>query len=261
MRIHRGNKEAKSSSNSNSNFPKSNSVSNLDGNGIRTNQASLHSMPASLERKRLSGTRRNDKVKISVSYPSNEHIMSPSMSNSSSIQASMISSSSKEPIASKNSNDFNNTMNLFKDQMQMHRNEYSPNSTKKPGKRSIKKIQVKKFKMETKAAKTLGLVVGLFILSWLPFFTLYLIRPFCNNCINSMLFSIAFWIGYCNSAINPMIYALFSKEFRLGFKRVIYRCFCSKKYWEENKFYVLHRFVPFPFVAQNNNILNMDIAR
>jgi octopamine receptor len=222
-------------------------------------------MPASLERKRLSGTRRNEKVKISVSYPSTEHIVSPtSMSNSSSIQASMISSSSKEPIASKNSNDFHNSMNIFRDQMQMQRsNEYSPNSTKKPGKRSIKKIQVKKFKMETKAAKTLALVVGLFICCWLPFFTIYLIRPFCDNCINSMLFSIAFWIGYCNSAINPMIYALFSKEFRLGFKRVIYRCFCSKKYWEENKFYVLHRFVPFPFVPpnQNNSILNMDFAR
>lgn len=77
------------------------------------------------------------------------------------------------------------------------------------------------------AAKTLAIIVGLFVLCWLPFFTLYLIRPFCNDCINPYLFSVVFWIGYCNSAINPMIYALFSKDFRFAFKRIICKCFCS----------------------------------
>lgn len=66
-----------------------------------------------------------------------------------------------------------------------------------------------------------------FIICWLPFFTLYLISPFCNDCINPYLFSVVFWIGYCNSAINPMIYALFSKDFRFAFKRIICKCFCS----------------------------------
>jgi len=77
------------------------------------------------------------------------------------------------------------------------------------------------------AAKTLAIIVGLFILCWLPFFTLYLISPFCQDCINPILFSVVFWIGYCNSAINPMIYALFSKDFRFAFKRIICKCFCS----------------------------------
>lgn len=99
----------------------------------------------------------------------------------------------------------------------------------------------------------------------MPFFTLYLIRPFCNDCINSTIFSILFWLGYCNSAINPFIYAMFSKDFRFAFKRVIYRCFCSKKYLEEHKFHVLHRFVPFPFAAglagAQRPDLNFDIAR
>uniref|UniRef100_A0A182PK23 G-protein coupled receptors family 1 profile domain-containing protein n=1 Tax=Anopheles epiroticus TaxID=199890 RepID=A0A182PK23_9DIPT len=102
----------------------------------------------------------------------------------------------------------------------------SPRASKRMGKRNIK-AQVKRFRMETKAAKTLAIIVGLFVLCWLPFFTMYLVRPFCDDCINELLFSIVFWIGYCNSAINPMIYALFSKDFRFAFKRIICRCFCS----------------------------------
>lgn len=105
----------------------------------------------------------------------------------------------------------------------------------------------------------------MFIFCWLPFFTLYLIRPFCDDCINQILFSVLFWLGYCNSAVNPFIYAMFSKDFRFAFKRVIYRVFCSKKYLEEHKFHVLHRFVPFPFAAAGitgqRSDLNLEIAR
>lgn len=98
--------------------------------------------------------------------------------------------------------------------------------SRRMGKRNIK-AQVKRFRMETKAAKTLGIIVGGFIFCWLPFFTMYLIRAFCVDCIPPLLFSILFWLGYCNSAINPLIYALFSKDFRFAFKRIICRCFCK----------------------------------
>ncbi|XP_073816584.1 octopamine receptor in mushroom bodies isoform X3 [Musca autumnalis] len=101
-------------------------------------------------------------------------------------------------------------------------------TNKKMGKRNIK-AQVKRFRMETKAAKTLAIIVGLFIFCWLPFFTMYIIRPFCQDCIDPLLFSVLFWLGYCNSAVNPMIYALFSKDFRFAFKRIICKCFCSSK--------------------------------
>lgn len=109
-----------------------------------------------------------------------------------------------------------------------------PGSAQKPkftskmmggGKRNIK-AQVKRFRMETKAAKTLGIIVGGFIVCWLPFFTMYLVRAFCPTCIQPTLFSVMFWLGYCNSAINPMIYALFSKDFRFAFKRIICRWCC-----------------------------------
>ena len=100
--------------------------------------------------------------------------------------------------------------------------------TKKGAGKRVLKVQAKRFKMETKAAKTLAIIVGGFICCWLPFFTIYLIRAFCETCIEPLVFSILFWLGYCNSAINPLIYALFSKEFRLAFKNIIYKCFCAK---------------------------------
>ncbi|XP_031784361.1 octopamine receptor Oamb isoform X2 [Nasonia vitripennis] len=98
----------------------------------------------------------------------------------------------------------------------------------KMGKRNIK-AQVKRIRMETKAAKTLGIIVGGFILCWLPFFTMYLVRAFCPNCIHPTVFSVLFWLGYCNSAINPCIYALFSKDFRFAFKKIICNCFCKQR--------------------------------
>ena len=76
------------------------------------------------------------------------------------------------------------------------------------GRRNIKS-QVRRFRMETKAAKTLGIIVGCFICCWFPFFTIYLIQAFCSDCgIPELIFSIFFWLGYCNSALNPFIYAL-----------------------------------------------------
>lgn len=101
------------------------------------------------------------------------------------------------------------------------------NDKKQRGKRSVK-FQVKRFKVETKAAKTLAIIVGGFIFCWLPFFTMYLIRAFCDQCIEPTVFSVLFWLGYCNSAINPLIYALFSHEFRIAFKRIVCRCVCTR---------------------------------
>ena len=87
-------------------------------------------------------------------------------------------------------------------------------------------FQVRRFRMETKAAKTLGIIVGCFICCWFPFFTMYLVTAFCADCIPKLVFSIIFWLGYCNSAINPFIYAAFSRDFRGAFKKIICKVLC-----------------------------------
>ena len=102
------------------------------------------------------------------------------------------------------------------------------------GRRNIKN-QVRRFRVETKAAKTLGIIVGCFIVCWFPFFTMYLVTAFCEDCIPPLVFSTIFWLGYCNSAINPFIYAMFSREFRGAFKKILCRLFCKKVTDEPNR--------------------------
>ncbi|XP_061192878.1 octopamine receptor beta-2R-like [Saccostrea echinata] len=89
--------------------------------------------------------------------------------------------------------------------------------------KSKKMSERTRMKREHKAAKTLGVVMGAFIVCFLPFFSWYLITTLCaENCpYPPILGSILFWIGYFNSCLNPIIYAYYNLEFRTAFKRLL----------------------------------------
>lgn len=75
---------------------------------------------------------------------------------------------------------------------------------------------------ERRAARTLGIIMGVFVVCWLPFFLMYVILPFCPSCCaTKKLINFITWLGYINSALNPIIYTIFNLEYRRAFKRLL----------------------------------------
>ncbi|XP_022097704.1 octopamine receptor-like [Acanthaster planci] len=82
---------------------------------------------------------------------------------------------------------------------------------------------------ERKAARTIAIVVGAFIVCWLPFFILHSIfNPVCTSWPEGLsceavptLYRIFTWVGWCNSSLNPIIYTIFNREFRQAFKKLL----------------------------------------
>ncbi|XP_050065228.1 dopamine receptor 1-like isoform X2 [Aphis gossypii] len=83
-----------------------------------------------------------------------------------------------------------------------------------------------------KAAITVGVIMGTFLLCWVPFFCVNIIAAFCKTCIPEAAFKVLTWLGYSNSAFNPIIYSIFNTEFRDAFRRILTThypawCFCK----------------------------------
>ncbi len=94
---------------------------------------------------------------------------------------------------------------------------------------SNRKKKRNKLANERKASTTLGIIMSAFIVCWLPFFILALVRPFLGEQyqIPPTLSSLFLWLGYLNSMLNPIIYATLNKDFRMPFREML--CFrCSR---------------------------------
>ncbi|XP_029109924.1 trace amine-associated receptor 1-like [Scleropages formosus] len=87
-------------------------------------------------------------------------------------------------------------------------------------------------KTEPKATKTLGIVVGVYLACWGPWFVCNLNDPVIAFS-SPVLTEIVMWLGYLNSAINPVIYAFSFTWFRKPFKRTS----LSKYLWREMIFW------------------------
>ncbi len=83
---------------------------------------------------------------------------------------------------------------------------------------------------ECKTAKRLAIVVGCFVICWLPFFVVNIVEPTCKHCnINPAMKIIVIWLGYLNSALNPFIYAFCDKDLRESSWKLTCGLVCSTR--------------------------------
>lgn len=111
-----------------------------------------------------------------------------------------------------------------------HNHNHNPRSTtfitKKIRHFALSK-KITKLAREQKAAKTLGIVVGVFIICWVPFFCANVLQGICHSdCVHgsTIVIPVFTWLGYINSGMNPIIYALSMRDFRRAFSKMIFCC-------------------------------------
>ncbi|XP_070574000.1 muscarinic acetylcholine receptor M1-like [Ptychodera flava] len=68
-----------------------------------------------------------------------------------------------------------------------------------------------------KAAKTLSILVAVFICCWTPYNITVLVTTLCDACWNEVLWEVTNYLLWCNSTLNPFLYALTNQQFRRNF--------------------------------------------
>lgn len=88
-------------------------------------------------------------------------------------------------------------------------------------------------KRKTRVIMMLVVVALLFVLSWLPLWTLMMLSDYASltehqhRVINIYVFPFAHWLAFFNSSINPIIYGFFNENFRRGFQAAFKFQLCS----------------------------------
>ncbi|XP_030044559.1 glucose-dependent insulinotropic receptor-like [Microcaecilia unicolor] len=84
-----------------------------------------------------------------------------------------------------------------------------------------------RYTQDIKAVRTVAVLIGCFVLSWLPFFIVTIVQAACQACVLYNVIEKYLWLlGLCNSLLNPLIYAYWQKEVRL---QIYQMWFCVKR--------------------------------
>ena len=88
---------------------------------------------------------------------------------------------------------------------------------------------------ETKLSKTLFLITGAFVLTWLPFQVLVIVLNMCSQCQNvpSEVVFVVKLLQFSNSFINFIIYCLRIDDYREEVSEILLKCKCSRTRLQE----------------------------
>jgi len=87
--------------------------------------------------------------------------------------------------------------------------------------------QTGKIARELRVAKTISVIISLFIFCWMPFFVINMVYIFCNGACSHLPIWVIFltkMIHYTNSMMNFFVYAVRSPDFRRSFKAILFKC-------------------------------------
>uniref|UniRef100_A0A8C0RZ44 Neuropeptide FF receptor 2 n=1 Tax=Canis lupus familiaris TaxID=9615 RepID=A0A8C0RZ44_CANLF len=90
-------------------------------------------------------------------------------------------------------------------------------------------------KKKQKVIKMLLIVALLFVLSWLPLWTLMMLSDYADLSLNELrviniyIYPFAHWLAFCNSSINPIIYGFFNENFHHAFQDAFHLQVCQKR--------------------------------
>uniref|UniRef100_A0A8C3SEM1 Dopamine receptor D2 n=1 Tax=Chelydra serpentina TaxID=8475 RepID=A0A8C3SEM1_CHESE len=167
------------------------------------------------EMEMVSSTSPPEKTKHKLSLLSNHQLVMPATSNQ------CINSTLDLPLdsptkAEKNGHAKDNPKTAKVFEIQSMPNGKTRTSLKTMSRRKLSQQK------EKKATQMLAIVLGVFIICWLPFFITHILNMHCNCNIPPAMYSAFTWLGYVNSAVNPIIYTTFNIEFRKAFMKILH---------------------------------------
>lgn len=87
---------------------------------------------------------------------------------------------------------------------------------------------------DVKAAKTIVILIGLFVFCWGPFFAIILCYAYDQSCpVPSSLLNVIKWMEYTSSCLNPIIYTCLNRSYRRAFRK-LYKLLRGRRYRGES---------------------------
>src|SRR6218665_4008408 len=74
---------------------------------------------------------------------------------------------------------------------------------------------------DKKSARSLAILIVVFLFTWGPFEVCSFVNPLCSFCIPPSVFDVVFWLLWLNSTINPILYPFLQQRFRVAFGNIL----------------------------------------
>jgi len=86
------------------------------------------------------------------------------------------------------------------------------------------------YSRDVKAAKTIAILIGLFVLCWGPFFAIILCYAYDQSFpVPTSLLNVIKWMEYTSSCLNPIIYTCLNRSYRRAFRKLCHLFRRSRK--------------------------------